>query len=248
MVTVQYGGTVTVNIKNKRLYFAFWIAVCIAIGAAGWDLGRGFISSCLIRRSVEDREKDIARARPWIVDVVRQAKGRLSILVFKKEQIVEVTAPGWTAPRQYEMTGISGRLGPKMREGDRQIPEGIYGIEYLNPNSRFHLPLKISYPNEFDRKRATEDGRSNLGGDIMIHGGSATVGCIPIGDDAIEELFCFVAMVGRENVTVIIAPYDMRKGRVKELERAGAPWYNILCDEIFKALECDTLCPGKTAG
>ena len=53
---------------------------------------------------------------------------------------------------------------------DRQIPEGIYGIEYLNPNSRFHLSLKRSYPNEFDRKRATEDGWSNLGGDILIHG------------------------------------------------------------------------------
>jgi hypothetical protein len=70
----------------------------------------------------------------------------------------------------------------------------------------------------------------------MIHGGSATVGCIPIGDDAIEELFYLVAMIGKENVTVVIAPYDMRNGRKRELEKSVLPWYGELCDEVFKVL------------
>lgn len=213
------------------------VTVCGVVAALGFWLGRNFTCESA-RRSIADRTAAIVLAKPWIVDETRQAKGSLSILVFKKERIVEVHAPGWVKPRKYNMTGFSGRLGPKLCEGDRQIPEGIYGIEYLNPNSRFHLSLKVSYPNAFDRKRAIQDGRANLGGDIMIHGGSATIGCIPIGDDAIEELFYFVAMIGKENTKVIIAPYDLRKGRNRELETSSLPWYGNLCADICRALEC----------
>ena len=207
---------------------------CIAVAALGFWFGRGFTA----RRSIADRTAAIIQTKPWIVDVTRQAKGSLSILVFKKERTVEVHAPGWAKPRKYNMTGFSGRLGPKLCEGDRQIPEGIYGIEHLNPNSMFHLSLKVSYPNEFDRKQAIQDGRVNLGGDIMIHGGCATIGCIPIGDDAIEELFYFVAMIGKENTKVIIAPYDLRKGRNRELETSSLLWYGNLCADIYRALKC----------
>ena len=229
---------------NKGLRFAFCVAACAVIGMVGWCSGRDYILSRIAKKSVGDRVAEIAKAKPWIADVARKAKGRLAILVFKKEQVVEVRALGWTVPRRYEMTGFSGRLGPKLGEGDKQIPEGIYGIEDLNPNSMFHLSLKVSYPNRFDRKRAAEDGRSDLGGDIMIHGGSATIGCIPIGDDAIEELFYFVAEVGREKVSVVISPYDMRKGRNKELERSPLPWYGTLCDDICRALKSFAITSG----
>lgn len=212
------------------------IVACVAVGALGLWLGREYLSRRLVGKSVSDRVRSIGRAKPWIADVARQAGGRLKIIVLKKEQVVEVHAPGWTKPRRYEMTGFSGKLGPKRQEGDGQIPEGVYGIAYLNPNSLFHLSLKVSYPNEFDKSRAAEEGRGDLGGDIMIHGGCATVGCIPIGDDAIEELFFLVASVGRENVEVVIAPYDMRKGRIKELEESPVKWYSALCDDIAKAL------------
>ncbi len=68
---------------------------------------------------------------------------------------------------------------PKFKEGDGQIPEGIYGIEYLNPNSKFHLSMKINYPNSFDKEMAKIDNRKNLGGDIMIHGSNKTIGLYP---------------------------------------------------------------------
>ena len=71
----------------------------------------------------------------------------------------------------------------------------------------------------------------------MIHGGSATIGCVPIGDDAIEELFFLVAAVGKENSIIVISPYDMRKGRVKNLEESTLRWYPDLCDTIFKSLQ-----------
>lgn len=197
---------------------------------------RGYILSRLLRKSVAQRLETISAAKPWIAEAASQIQGRMEILVFKKERLVELRAPGWDAPRIYKMTNFSGKLGPKLREGDGQIPEGIYGVEYLNPNSAFHLSIKVSYPNAFDRARSREDGRENLGGDIMIHGGGATVGCIPIGDNAIEEVFYFAAKAGRGNVRIIIAPYDMRSGRIAELEKSPLPWYGALCDEIAAAL------------
>ena len=197
---------------------------------------RDVILARLTRKSVAQRVKAIAAAKPWIVEVANQIQGGLVILVFKNERLVELHAKGWEAPRVYRMTGFNGKLGPKLREGDGQIPEGVYGVEYLNPNSAFHLSLKVSYPNDTDRRHARESGRDNLGGNIMIHGGKATVGCVPIGDDAIEEVFSFAAKVGKENTSVIIAPYDMRKGRIAELEQSPLPWYGTLCDEIAAAL------------
>jgi hypothetical protein len=77
---------------------------------------------------------------------------------------------------------------------------------------------------------------ATLYGMARIHGKDATIGCIPIGDDAIEDVFYLVSAVGLENVGVVIAPYDMRKGRVAELEQSKLPWYPELCGEIADAL------------
>jgi murein L,D-transpeptidase YafK len=133
---------------------------------------------------------------------------------FKREKVVHLYAAGETeAPRfvhAYPVLAASGQLGPKLAEGDRQVPEGIYRIESLNPNSRFHLSLRLDYPNQFDRARAQEEGRQELGGDIMIDGAASSIGCLAIGDPAIEELFVLVADVGRENVSVILSPVDLR--------------------------------------
>ena len=73
--------------------------------------------------------------------------------------------------------GMSGKLGPKLGEGDRQVPEGIHRVESLNPNSLYHLALRVGYPNEEDRKHAAQEGRTNLGSDIMIHGKNSSIGC-----------------------------------------------------------------------
>ena len=103
-------------------------------------------------------------------------------------------------------------------------------------NSSYYLSLKVTYPNASDRARAKADGRANLGGDIMIHGKAVTIGCVPVGDDAIEDIFYLASAVGIKNVSVVIAPYDMRKGRKPELERSPLKWYPNLCNEINTAL------------
>jgi len=110
--------------------------------------------------------------------------------------------------KDYAVLAESGTLGPKLREGDGQIPEGIYKVTFLNPNSLYHLSLRLDYPNEFDRKMAARDGRTKLGGDIMIHGKDVSIGCIAVGDPAIEEIFCLAARSGVQNIKVLIVPTD----------------------------------------
>ena len=202
-----------------------------------YAIGRCVVEARASRHSVADRVAEIEAKKPQLKSVAESAGGKLRILVFKNERRLEVHAPGWKAPRVYPMTGFSGTLGPKLKEGDGQIPEGVYGIEYLNPNSSFYLSMKVSYPNDADRQRAKADGRTNLGGDIMIHGTNATVGCVPIGDDAIEDVFYLVNAVGIKNVSVIIAPYDMRSGRKPELEKKPLSWYPELCNQLAEVLK-----------
>lgn len=139
--------------------------------------------------------------------------------------------------RPYNIKAASGMRGPKLRQGDRQVPEGIYRIERLNPNSNYHLSMKVDYPNEFDLAHADDDGRTNLGGDIFIHGKNVSAGCLAMGDAAIEELFVLAAHVGPGNIKVIIAPSDPRQ-RPMDASLAHLPYwtselYTRITREIF---------------
>jgi len=141
--------------------------------------------------------------------------------------------------RDYYILAASGVAGPKLRQGDRQVPEGIYRIAELNPNSHYHLSMKINYPNEFDLFHAWQEGRTDPGSDIFIHGKTASVGCLAMGDESIEELFVLTAQVGAENVKVVIAPHDPRTYPLEvgseELPEWTSELYSIISREI-KAL------------
>lgn len=91
------------------------------------------------------------------------------------------------------------------------MPEGIYRVLWLNPASSHHLSLRLDYPNDFDRAKASREGRTDLGGDIFIHGRDVSEGCLALGDPAIEELFVLAARVGVASVQVLIAPNDLRR-------------------------------------
>lgn len=134
----------------------------------------------------------------------------------------------------YPVLGLSGELGPKLREGDRQVPEGVYRIEGVNPNSNYHVSLRLNYPNNFDLQKAAADGRLEAGSDIYIHGGTASVGCLAMGDTAIEELFILALDCGIEKLRVIIAPGDLREGEVSV--EGVPPWTPELYRQIREAL------------
>ena len=113
--------------------------------------------------------------------------------------------------RYYDVLAASGVLGPKLREGDRQVPEGVYRLTQLNPNSNFHLSVKVDYPNTFDRMMGKVENRRNLGGAIFIHGGSESVGCMAMSNAVAEEIFTLVAQSGLGNASIILSPLDMRR-------------------------------------
>ena len=126
--------------------------------------------------------------------------------------------------------------GPKLKQGDRQVPEGIYHISRLNPNSNYHLSMKVDYPNQFDRDHAIDDGRTDLGGDIFIHGKAVSAGCLAMGDAAIEELFVLSAQVGTDNIRVIIAPSDPRLRPLDTTHPSLPLWTTELYEEITREI------------
>jgi hypothetical protein len=178
-----------------------------------------------------------ARLAPYFATAhVAYPPARLTLVGLKDEKTLEVYAGGANQKpqliRSYPILAASGGPGPKLREGDQQVPEGMYGIESLNPNSSFHLSLRINYPNAFDREQAAREGRTNLGGDIMIHGGAASVGCLAMGDEAAEDLFVLAADTGIANIAVILSPVDFRKNRSVPGSGAIPAWTAALYQTI----------------
>jgi hypothetical protein len=160
---------------------------------------------------------------------------KVALLGLKAERMLEVWASagnGWNFIKSYPIKGASGTAGPKLREGDRQVPEGIYRIIGLNPNSSYHLSMKLNYPNAFDLKYAREEGRSQPGTNIFIHGNTGSVGCLAMGDEAIEELFVLAADVGKDQCKVVIAPHDPRNKPLTKTRANGPPWLLELYGKI----------------
>lgn len=163
----------------------------------------------------------------------------LTLIALKAERRLEIWAEHENRPYyvdSYPILDASGLPGPKRRRGDFQVPEGIYRIEAVNPNSSFHLSLKLNYPNHFDRLMGKLDGRSDLGSNIFIHGGNASRGCLAMGDPAIEALFVLVAEVGPENSQVIIAPHDPRVRTIFPIPRGLPEWTGDLYDRLETAI------------
>ncbi len=198
------------------------------------------------RKTVEDRVKEfgpVARTRlepHFKKAAVAYPPTKLVLVGIKDERRLEVFAAGSDGKlrliRDYKVLGSSGELGPKLREGDLQVPEGIYPIELLNPNSRFHLSLRVGYPNAFERAKGKLDGRTQLGGDIMIHGSSVSIGCLAMGDEAAEDLFVLAADTGLENITVILTPVDFRQGKSVPKDTRLPAWAPELYAQIKSRL------------
>src|SRR5688572_10123821 len=150
----------------------------------------------------------------------------LFIRAFKTEQEVEV----WVKDQEtykllvtYPFCTTSGNIGPKRKEGDLQIPEGIYHINHFNPYSTFHLSLGINYPNASDRILSD---KQHPGGAIYIHGNCVSIGCIPITDDKIKELYVMAVEArngGQEKIPVHIFPARLDSGVVEKLVEAHKP-------------------------
>ncbi len=155
---------------------------------------------------------------------------RIQLIALKQSRRLELWAyqeSRWHYVHDYAVFAASGQAGPKLREGDKQVPEGFYRIVELNPNSHFHLSMKLNYPNTFDWMQATREGRDAPGSNIFIHGSAWSSGCLAIGNRYVEELFYLVGRVGLEQTGVLIVPYDFRRREIR-LKAEAPEWLGQL--------------------
>ena len=164
----------------------------------------------------------------------------IALVAIKDEKALELYAKSsggaWQYVHSYKVLAASGTLGPKLRKGDLQVPEGVYGIAFINPNSKYHVALRLDYPNSLDKQMAALDGRENLGGDIMIHGKNVSAGCLAVGNEAAEELVVLTAQIGLPHVKIVIAPTDLRSAAAPELQPGQSKWLPKLYTDLASAM------------
>jgi len=149
------------------------------------------------------------------------------IRIFKKESLLEI----WIKPhhkyllfKRYPICAFSGGLGPKLKNGDKQSPEGFYKVikGLLNPNSKFHLAFNLGYPNTYDK------AHNRTGSYLMVHGACSSVGCYAMTDPQIEEIYKLVEQAlkyGQKYVQVHIFPFRMTSANMAKYDKNM--WYEF---------------------
>lgn len=151
------------------------------------------------------------------------------IRAFKEERELEMFVKNESTGkfellRSYPIAAASGDLGPKLEEGDNQVPEGFYfsSQSSMKPDSDFHLAFNIGYPNAYDRAH----GRT--GSFIMVHGSNVSIGCLAMTDAKIEEIYalCQAALDhGQPFFRVHVFPFRMTEERMQKA--ANDPWFDF---------------------
>jgi murein L,D-transpeptidase YafK len=170
---------------------------------------------------------------------IRYPAAEMFLRIFKRERTLEL----WVRPedgerfellKTYDICALAGQLGPKQQQGDSQVPEGFYSVDFFNPQSEYHLSLHVDYPNVKDRYVA---GDVNLGGDIYIHGGCNSDGCLALTDEGIMELYWMgveARAAGQSLIPVHIFPARLAQDELQRLQRVfsdepelGAFWATL---------------------
>ena len=229
--------------KSKALKIFLGLLLATGCGALGYFISSLFGVKVWMAASGKTTVGNVValqKSNPSYKFEANRWKG-LVLVGLKEEGRLEV----WGVPRQggakelletFPFTGMSGTYGPKLSASDKQVPEGIYTVGHLNPNSAMHRSIRMDYPNVFDISKAYEDGRSDIHTDFLVHGGMTSAGSIAIGNEAIDKLFTMVYEVGTRNVTVIISPFDMRVWKHRLMFADGKA-----IDEMGKLDESPTL-------
>ena len=205
------------TMKKFRLLISFLLVGTVAIAQPSFiDFQKTYPRVASALRIKEDMLKSefIAAGLQW------PAK-QMYIRSFKYDSQLEVWVRNsneepYKLFKTYRVCALAGGMGPKRMEGDYQVPEGFYYINEFNPKSNYHLSLGLNYPNPSDRV-LSDSVRPR--GEIFIHGSCITVGCIPLQNPQIEELYILAALAknnGQDFIPVHIFP--IRFNNKKSLE------------------------------
>ncbi len=203
----------------KKLFFFFAISFPAILAAQGNSVGPSAtsINSFIGFQKTLERPADAMKRKEFFIQKQFAEKGLtwpakyVYIRSFKYDSQLEVWVKNESKEqyklfKTYKVCALAGTLGPKRMEGDYQVPEGFYYINEFNPKSTYHLSLGLNYPNQSDKILSDSE---RPGGEIYIHGSCVTVGCIPLTDPMIEELYIITAHAkdqGQDFIPVHIFP------------------------------------------
>jgi len=200
----------------SRRFAVYVLLVCGLTGGLSYQSCKAEVTSALL---VPDLKSELQTVGLHLGDPV-------FIRAFKEERELELYVKSRTTGtfvlfRKYPIVAASGRLGPKLAEGDGQVPEGFYAVSKraMNPNSLYHLSFNIGYPNAYDRSL------DRTGSAIMIHGSNVSIGCLAMTNEKIEEIYtlCDKALDnGQPFFRVHIFPFRMTEERMARA--AGTQW------------------------
>ncbi|MCL2591323.1 MAG: L,D-transpeptidase family protein [Betaproteobacteria bacterium] len=220
---------ITVLIRILHIVWVLLVALVLMAVSVRAHAGRDTDMDFLGQQKQYARVKGAFRSKADALDRRLGAHGLKStglnilIVAYKAEAILDIYAKGSDAASyeklaSYPVCASSGKPGPKRRVGDWQVPEGFYRINRFNPASNFHLSLGIDYPNAADKLKAHA---ADLGGDIFIHGSCVTVGCLPMTNTVIEEIYLYAVYArnsGQKTIPVYIFPFQMTQENMEKYE------------------------------
>lgn len=201
---------------GKKIVIMVW--VCLLAGISGF--GQSFLQQQLsypVFRSAYERKDSVLSREFKEKGLIYPAKF-IYLRSFKYDSHLEVWVKNNESDtfrlfKSYPICALSGKMGPKRQEGDYQVPEGFYYIDEFNPKSVYHLALGVNYPNFSDK---IQGNRNNPGGGIFIHGSCVTVGCIPLTNPRIEEVYLLAVHardLGQDYIPVHIFPVNFNNQR-----------------------------------
>lgn len=185
----------------------------------------------------ESPEQRIARARKqWGKVTERRCQElrvkfppeRMLFRAYKSERQLELWIGNKAGPlklyKTFQVVAASGSIGPKRKEGDKQVPEGVYFIDRFNPRSSYYLSLGLNYPNNYDR--AVGDP-NQPGSDIFIHGSRVSIGCLAMTDDGIREIYPLALdakSAGQTRIPVLVFPCKLTRENLERINREYPQW------------------------
>jgi len=204
--------------RLKKILVNMFAIIGLIFGVTGSVYGQTRVEVDRVKVAAAEKEKSLIENLRH--HGMEKHDVHILIVAFKAEMTLELYAKKrndavYTLIAVYRTCMTSGTLGPKRQQGDKQIPEGFYRINRFNPKSQFHLSLGINYPNASDKILATAE---DPGDNILIHGGCFTIGCLPVTDDKIKEIYLY-ALWARNNkqtdIPVYIFPFRMTESKFR---------------------------------
>jgi len=193
------------------------------------------------RLKIELDEKKLLLGAPVYMRIFKESN-ELELWILSNKKNGE-----YTLFRNYKICYWSGALGPKLKQGDKQSPEGFYHVAagQMNPRSRYHLSFDLGYPNAYDK------AKKRTGNYLMVHGACVSIGCYAMGNENIEEIYTIAAAAlknGQKNFAVHCFPFRMIKARMLQIDVQQSPWLGFWQNfhQAYQAFETNRKPPEVT--